>query len=88
MIINIPIGGNWEQGKSNENEYEEHKSVWSYSDFNIYPHKKIKKFRDYCSRRFCVVLLSGNEFNFKKNYRKKYGKFYRAKMFLKNIPDK
>ena len=46
LLINIPIGKNWEQNSKNENEFESHRSFWNISDFRKYKHKKIKIFRD------------------------------------------
>ena len=59
IIINIPLGTQWEQGSNNENKYEEHKSIWQTSDFKNFRFKVVKSFRDYLGRKFCVVLMSG-----------------------------
>lgn len=84
LMINIPIGKKWEQGIINDNEFEIHKSEWQYSDFKKYPFFKIKKFRDYISRKFCVILLSNGNINLKSEYKNKYGKYFFIKRFLSN----
>lgn len=85
LMINIPVGNNWEQEETSGNDYETHKSNWFKSDFKKYPNKKIKKFRDYISRRFLVVLLSGGEIDLKYEYKKKFGKNFFIKNFLGNV---
>jgi predicted SAM-dependent methyltransferase len=80
LLINIPIGKNWEQGIINNNENEVHKSTWYNSDFRKYPHIKIKKFRDYISRKFSVILISNDKIDLKSEYKKRYGKY----IFVKN----
>ena len=84
LLINIPIGNNWEQTGSSENEFEAHKSVWYKSDFKKYRYRKIKKFRDYTQRSFIVILLSKDKFKFKNNFRIRYGKYFFIKNFLRN----
>lgn len=84
LMINIPIGKKWEQDIINNNEYEIHKSVWYNSDFKKYKNHKIKKFRDYISRKFSVILLSNGKIDLKSEYKKKYGKHFFTKSFLAN----
>jgi predicted SAM-dependent methyltransferase len=84
LMINIPIGKNWEQGTSNNNKYEAHKSIWNNSDFRKYQNRKIKGFRDYISRKFSVVLISTGKIDLKSEYKKKYGKYFFVKNFLSN----
>lgn len=84
LMINIPIGKNWEQGEINKNKFEIHKSIWENSDFKKYPFVKIKKFRDYISRKFSVVLVSREKIDLKLEYKKKYGKHFFKKNFLGN----
>jgi uncharacterized ubiquitin-like protein YukD len=81
VLINIPIGNNWEQPPHPENPYEEHKSIWEMSDFNIYPHKTIKIFRDNTIRKFAVVLLSESKIE----YDNRHGKYFKIKNFMRNI---
>lgn len=89
LMVNVPIGKNWEQEEINGNKYETHLSIWKNSDFKKYPNFKIKKFRDYISRKFSVVLLSSEKMDLKSEYKKKYGKHFFKKSFLSgrlNIP--
>lgn len=58
VMINIPIGENWEQGCLYGNEYEEHKSEWEVEDFNRYLIVRKKVFKDFIGRDFVTVLLS------------------------------
>lgn len=60
VLINIPVGKNWEQKGTSENEFEEHKSIFYNSDFKIFKHRKIKGFTDYLKRDFSVILLSND----------------------------
>ena len=82
LMINIPIGKNWEQGVINNNEFEVHKSIWYNSDFRKYPNRKIKKFRDYISRKFSVILISNGKIDLISEYKKKYGKYIFVKNYL------
>jgi hypothetical protein len=84
VMINIPVGDNWEQAAINDNKHEIHRSVWQVSDFSGYRFKKIKTFRDYIQRKFIVVLISGSEIDLKSGYRKRYGKHIFKKNFLEN----
>jgi len=84
LIINIPIGTGWEQ-KADANKFEEHKSIWYKSDFNKFKFNKIKTFRDYRLRKFSVVLLSNSKFDYKKNYKNRFGKYFFIKNFMKNF---
>jgi len=84
LLINIPIGKNWEQSEINNNKFEIHKSFWKNSDFKKYPFIKIKKFRDYISRKFSVILLSSGRIDLKSEYKKKYGKHFFKKNLLGN----
>ncbi|MBP9192821.1 MAG: methyltransferase domain-containing protein [Ignavibacteria bacterium] len=80
LLINIPIGSNWEQGPVNNNEHERHLSVWEISDFKKYSNKLIKKFRDVELREYAVVLLSKDKINLNEAY----GKHFKKKNILKN----
>jgi len=84
LMIIIPVGKNWEQGEINNNKYEIHRSIWSNSDFRKYPDVKIRKFRDYLSRKFSVVLLSEKKIDLKSEYKKKYGKHFFKKKIIAN----
>lgn len=85
VLINIPIGKYWEQGKTNDNPYEEHKSIWSIEDYRRYENKKIKLFRDIFYRKFAVILLSKFKLEMESENRKKYGRYYKIKGILKYI---
>jgi len=84
LLINIPLGKNWVQTKKYDNIYEEHKSVWEKKDFKKYKHKKIKIFDDIWLRKFAVVLLSENILTYRKDFKTKYGKYFRIKNILNN----
>ena len=83
ILINIPLGEYWKQSKKNKNKFEEHKSVWSSSDFNQYKHKVMKYFRDNTGRKFCVALISKAPINLDKMILEQYGKYFHVKNFLK-----
>lgn len=80
LLINIPIGNNWEQDAINNNEYERHRSVWNVSDFKKYDNSIIKKFHDIELRSYIVVLISTGKIDLKKTY----GKYFTQKSILKN----
>jgi hypothetical protein len=84
LMINIPIEKKWEQEIINDNEFEIHKSIWYNSDFRKYTNRKIKKFRDYISRKFSVILLSTGKIDLKSEYKKRYGKYFFVKNLLAN----
>ncbi|MCX6163634.1 MAG: hypothetical protein NTU73_02035, partial [Ignavibacteriae bacterium] len=84
LMINIPIGKKWEQNIINDNEYEIHKSVWNNYEFRKYPNRRIKKFRDYISRKFSVILISKGKIDLKSEYKRKYGKYFFVKNLLAN----
>ncbi|HMS64851.1 MAG TPA: class I SAM-dependent methyltransferase [Ignavibacteria bacterium] len=80
VLINIPIGPNWQQEGVNNNEYERHRSIWTVSEFKKYRHYLIKNFKDIEMRDFSVILLSNNKIDLTSSY----GKFFNAKNILKN----
>ncbi len=80
VLINIPIGTNWQQGYINNNEYETHRSFWKNSEFTKYSNYVIKKFKDVEFRNFSVVLLSNDKINFTESY----GKYFKIKNLLRN----
>ena len=77
VLINIPIGKNWEQPEVGNNKYEAHRSKWYNSDFTKYKYNKIKSFNDFTLRDFSVILLSAKKIK----YDKRFGKYF----FIKNI---
>jgi SAM-dependent methyltransferase len=85
VLINLPIGKFWEQGKKNDNPFEEHKSIWVTEDFRRFENKKIRIFRDIFHRKFAVILLSKFKFKLEAENRKKYGRYYKIKGILRHI---
>lgn len=83
VLINIPVGNNWEQSEKNCNKYEEHKSTWSTNDFNCYKNIIIKKFKDFIGRDFCVVLISSKPININEMLKKRYGKHFKIRNLIK-----
>ncbi len=82
VLINLPIGDNWEQLESNGNKYEEHKSVWHISDFRNYKYKVVKTFQDYTGRKFCVILVSLKPISIYSLMKNKYGRYYKIRNLL------
>ncbi|MBK9332826.1 MAG: class I SAM-dependent methyltransferase [Ignavibacteria bacterium] len=80
VLINIPVGSNWEQSAINDNQYEIHRSVWEISDFTKYENHLITEFEDVELRKYCVVLLSRDRIDLKNTY----GKYFTIKSILKN----
>lgn len=85
LLINLPLGRYWEQEAKNDNPNEKHLSIWKINDFNKYPFKKIKSFRDLHMRKYAVILLSNSEFTFEDNFKQIYGKYFHIKKYLKHI---
>ncbi len=79
IIINIPLGTQWEQVSNNENKYEEHKSIWQTSDFKNFRFKVVKSFHDYLGRKFCVVLMSGKPIDINNLLKNRYGRYYKIR---------
>ena len=80
VLVNIPIGKHWQQEGTQENPFEEHKSIWYNNDFTKFKYHRIKTFYDLNMREFSVVLLSQKKISFTK----KYGKHFRLKNILKH----
>jgi hypothetical protein len=80
VLINIPIGKHWQQQGTDENPFEEHKSVWYNNDFTKYKNHIIKTFYDFTHRQYSVVLISKNKISFTD----KFGKYFKVKNFLKH----
>ncbi len=80
LLINIPLGKNWEQGAINDNQYETHKSTWKLSDFADYPYNIAETFEDVELRKYLVVLLSSKPIDLTKAY----GKHFRTKSIIRN----
>lgn len=84
ILINIPIGNNWEQDAINDNKFEIHKSTWFIKDFKKYNFFHIERFRDFADRKFITVLLSDTHFSISDLIKKKYGKYYKVRNILTN----
>lgn len=80
VLINIPIGKNWEQAPHQDNPYQEHKNRWELADFSSYANKIIKLFSDDTMRKFAVILLSGKKIKFDN----RHGKYFKVKNIMKN----
>jgi len=80
VLINIPVGENWEQEGTKENPHEAHRSMWHNKDFKKYKYFRIKKFTDLALRDFSVILLSNNKIEFDN----RFGKHFYAKNIMKN----
>ena len=80
LLINIPVGDNWEQGPVNGNVHEMHRSSWKKSDFTKFGNCLIREFRDIELRDFIVALISNRRIDLKKAY----GKYFTVKNILKN----
>ncbi len=80
VLINIPIGSNWEQGDINDNEFERHRSEWNLTDFEKYEFNIAEEFEDIELRKFLVVLLSRAPIDLTSAY----GKHFHVKSIMKN----
>lgn len=81
-MINIPIGKDWPQEATEENIFEEHRSVWYKGDFNKFKYKKIKRFHDCIYRPYLVILISNENFNLSKLHRQRFGKYICLKSLI------
>lgn len=80
VLINIPLGKNWEQTPVDGNPFEEHKSSWTKNDFSKYKYKVVQTFNDNTLRKFAVILLSKEKIIFDK----RFGKYFFIKNVLRN----
>ena len=85
VLINIPIGDYWEQGITHDNLFQRHLSIWYNSDFKKYEYHKIKKFRDFHYRKFSVILLSKGKFEYKSDFKERFGKHFYSRNILKHV---
>jgi hypothetical protein len=83
VLINIPLGNDWQQGALHGNEFEVHRSVWGKKDFSIYHNRIIKIFRDMYQRKFAVVLLSPFKIDIEKEMKILYGRRFNIRNFIK-----
>jgi hypothetical protein len=58
VMINIPLGPNWEQVDVYENPYERHLSAWEKEEFRPYSLRRYALFEDYIGRPFGSFILS------------------------------
>ncbi|MGB9696181.1 MAG: class I SAM-dependent methyltransferase [Ignavibacteria bacterium] len=82
VMINIPVGKDWPQEASEENIYEEHRSIWFKRDFSKFKHKKIRKFYDFIYRPYLVIVISNEKFNLNKLHRQRFGSYIRLKSLI------
>jgi len=60
VILNLPLGRNWQQGEIYINPYERHLSFWEKKDIKGDNCIHYKIFRDYIGRKFGSFILSNN----------------------------
>jgi SAM-dependent methyltransferase len=58
VLVNIPLGENWEQGEKYENPYERHLSQWAAEEFDPFFVRRRAFFRDYIDRPSGSFILS------------------------------
>ncbi len=58
VMVNIPLGPEWEQGEVYGNKFERHQAVWQPGDFQRPELRHHRLFRDYVGRPFGVFVLS------------------------------
>lgn len=61
VLLNVPLGDNWEQGAQYDNQYEVHKSIWTESELDNYPTIRKRLFTDYIGRNFATYLFSKSD---------------------------
>ncbi len=62
IILNLPLGDNWQQGELYNNPYERHLSFWSKKDIKSKYCVHYKIYRDYIGRLFGSFILSKKHF--------------------------
>ncbi|MBL8027676.1 MAG: class I SAM-dependent methyltransferase [Fibrobacteres bacterium] len=94
VLLNIPIGQNWDQAEAYDNPHERHLSNWTIKDFNKFKPLKIFKFRDYIYRSHVVMILSRKHSKLPpNNLLRKLASFHlerypKAKQLVKSIAEK
>jgi len=58
VIVNVPLGEQWEQEDKYGNEYERHLASWDLDDFAVPPLVRRAVFRDFAGRPHATVCLS------------------------------
>lgn len=61
IMLNIPIGPNWEQGIVYGNKFEQHLSVWDIEEFKQFPIISRNIFKDEANRSFATIVFKGVE---------------------------
>lgn len=61
VLVNIPLGEDWEQGEAYGNKYERHLSTWYAEEFQDFNLVRQALFRDYIGRPFGSFVLSRND---------------------------
>lgn len=61
VIVNIPIGDDWDQGEMYGNPYEQHRSVWVEEDFHGFFMVRRALFNDYLGRKHGSFVLSRHD---------------------------
>src|SRR4030042_3756549 len=61
VLVNIPLGSDWQQGEMYENPFEIHKSEWIEDDFEKYYLRRKGLFADYIGRLFGSFILSKDD---------------------------
>lgn len=60
LIINIPLGTEWEQEEIYNNPYERHRSVWTWHDFEPFTYQY--KFFDIHPGRYATLLIRRDDY--------------------------
>jgi hypothetical protein len=58
VLVNIPIGADWERSSMYGNPYEEHKSFWQLDEFLAMQPIRYALFKEYAGRDYGTFLLS------------------------------
>lgn len=82
VILNLPLGKDWQQGEIYGNLYERHLSFWEKKDIKGHDCVHYKIFRDYIGRKFGSFVLSKNLSNISFIKRP----IYRLKFYMDNYP--
>ena len=58
VLVNVPLGSDWPQDRTDDNKYERHLSVWNAAEFCPFPVCWEGFFQDYIGRPFGSFILS------------------------------
>jgi SAM-dependent methyltransferase len=61
VLVNVPLGGGWEQDESYGNQFERHLAVWNFVDFDRPERRHYRLFRDSIGRPHAVFVISKND---------------------------